>query len=381
MSRTLSGLIAGDTDLTVNVNLENISASNVASGIFAVERIPDLSATKITSGTLTTARIPTLPVSKVSFLNSDVNLGSGGLVVDDVNAVDIVCSNDILTEDLNVSGVFKTDHIQTSSAVTFVDFDNTDVELGTGDLYCQNITATNAIQATGAVSGAQVNAGTIYATGNTTLQGTLSSQSITTNNGNIAMGTGELTCDVISCGDIGSTGTIICNGLTTTDDDVSLGTGNLSCQDITTTGSIIRGPSGLAGVSSPGPLATVIYFKVGEAITQGYAVKITSDMEVRHYTSSTSDNCVGIALETKDPLTAGVQNVVGVQVNGLMKATISATPLTGTLANAQVCGVSSGLITSTGGTEASSDDEFIICHLGTAGTYDSLVMWVRGSVY
>ena len=134
MSRTLSGLIAGDTDLTVNVNLENISASNVASGIFAVERIPDLSSTKITSGTLTTARIPTLPVSKVSFLNSDVNLGSGGLVVDDVNATDIVCSNDILTEDLNVSGVFKTDHIQTSSAATFVDFDNTDVELGTGDL-------------------------------------------------------------------------------------------------------------------------------------------------------------------------------------------------------------------------------------------------------
>ena len=98
MSRTLSGLIAGYTDLTVNVNLENISAGNVVSGIFAVERIPDLSATKITSGTLTTDRIPTLPVSKVSFLNSDVNLGSGGLVVDDVNAVDIVCSNDILTE-------------------------------------------------------------------------------------------------------------------------------------------------------------------------------------------------------------------------------------------------------------------------------------------
>ena len=77
MSRTLSGLIAGDTDLTVNVNLENISAGNVVSGIFAVERIPDLSSTKITSGTLSTDRIPTLPVSKVSFLNNNLDLGSG----------------------------------------------------------------------------------------------------------------------------------------------------------------------------------------------------------------------------------------------------------------------------------------------------------------
>ena len=118
---------------------------------------------------------------------------------------------------------------------------------------------------------------------------------------------------------------------------------------------------------------------MGEAITQGYAVKITSDMEVRHYTSSPSDNCVGIALESKDALTAGVQNVVGVQINGLMKATISTVPLT--VAAGQVCGVSSGLITSSGFTEAAHEDEFIICHLGTAGTYDSLVMWVRGSVY
>jgi len=344
MSRTLSGLIAGDTDLTVNVNLENISAGNVVSGIFAVERIPDLSATKITSGTLTTAQIPTLPVSKVSFLNSDVNLGSGGLVVDDVNAVDIVCSNDILTEDLNVNGTLKTDHIQTSSSATFVNFDNTDVHLGTGDLYCDSITAANAIQATGAVSGAQVNAGTIYATGNTTLQGTLSSQSITTNNGNIAMGTGDLTC-----------------------------------QDISTTGSFTRGPSTLAGVSSPGPLATIVYFRVGEAITLGYAVRIAGDMEVRHYTSSSTDNCVGIAIETKGTHTGGVQNVVGVQVNGLMKATIDPTPLTGTLADGQVCKCVSGLLTSTGGTLAEEDDDFIICHLGTAG--ESLVMWVRGSVY
>ena len=66
MSRTLSGLMSGDTDLTIDVNLENITASNVTSGILDVARIPDLSATKITSGTLATARIPSLSASKIT---------------------------------------------------------------------------------------------------------------------------------------------------------------------------------------------------------------------------------------------------------------------------------------------------------------------------
>ena len=66
MSRTLSGLISGDTDLTINVNLENITASNVVSGIFDVARIPDLSANKITTDTLGTARIPNLSATKIT---------------------------------------------------------------------------------------------------------------------------------------------------------------------------------------------------------------------------------------------------------------------------------------------------------------------------
>ena len=66
MSRTLSGLMSGDTDLTINVNLENITASNVASGIFDTARIPDLSSNKITSDTLGTARIPNLSASKIT---------------------------------------------------------------------------------------------------------------------------------------------------------------------------------------------------------------------------------------------------------------------------------------------------------------------------
>ena len=66
MSRTLSGLMSGDTDLTINVNLENITASNVVSGIFDVARIPDLSANKITTDTLGTARIPDLSATYVN---------------------------------------------------------------------------------------------------------------------------------------------------------------------------------------------------------------------------------------------------------------------------------------------------------------------------
>ena len=66
MSRTLSGLISGDTDLTINVNLENITASNVVSGILDVARIPDLSSNKITSDTLATARIPDISATKIT---------------------------------------------------------------------------------------------------------------------------------------------------------------------------------------------------------------------------------------------------------------------------------------------------------------------------
>ena len=66
MSRTLSGLMSGDTDLTINVNLENITASNVVSGILDTARIPDLSSNKITSDTLGTARIPNLSASKIT---------------------------------------------------------------------------------------------------------------------------------------------------------------------------------------------------------------------------------------------------------------------------------------------------------------------------
>ena len=75
MSRTLSGLMSGDTDLTINVNLENITASNVVSGIFDEARIPDLSSNKITSDTLGTARIPNLSASKIT--SGNLTLGDG----------------------------------------------------------------------------------------------------------------------------------------------------------------------------------------------------------------------------------------------------------------------------------------------------------------
>ena len=86
MSRTLSGLISGDTDLTINVNLENITASNVVSGIFDVDRIPDLSSNKITSDTLGTDRIPNLSASKIT--SGNLTLPSGNLTLGNGNTLE-----------------------------------------------------------------------------------------------------------------------------------------------------------------------------------------------------------------------------------------------------------------------------------------------------
>ena len=63
MSRTLSGLVMGDTDLTINVQLSDLSADNITSGLLDDARIPNL---QDLSGTLTLSQIPDIPTSKIT---------------------------------------------------------------------------------------------------------------------------------------------------------------------------------------------------------------------------------------------------------------------------------------------------------------------------
>jgi hypothetical protein len=79
MSRTLSGLISGDSDLDVKVSLAEVPASI------------------LTSGTLDADRLPTIPTTKVGFANQDIDLGTGSLTLSGLSgfqqATDIAINN------------------------------------------------------------------------------------------------------------------------------------------------------------------------------------------------------------------------------------------------------------------------------------------------
>jgi hypothetical protein len=66
MAYNLRTGLLGSGDIDINVNLQNLSADNIVSGIFGVARIPDLDASKITTGTLDSNRIPDLDAGKIT---------------------------------------------------------------------------------------------------------------------------------------------------------------------------------------------------------------------------------------------------------------------------------------------------------------------------
>jgi hypothetical protein len=73
MAYNLRTGLLGSGDIDINVNLQNLSADNIVSGIFDVARIPDLDAGKITTGTLDTNRIPDLDAGKITTGTLDSN--------------------------------------------------------------------------------------------------------------------------------------------------------------------------------------------------------------------------------------------------------------------------------------------------------------------
>ena len=67
MSYNLRTGLMGSSEVDINVNLQNLSADNITSGVFHQDRIPTLAKTKISgTGTWAESDIPSLNASKIA---------------------------------------------------------------------------------------------------------------------------------------------------------------------------------------------------------------------------------------------------------------------------------------------------------------------------
>jgi hypothetical protein len=125
MSRTLSGLISGDTDLNVTVSLAHVPASILTSGKVSVDHIPlNIPKTNISSaGTFAVTDLPTnIPLSKTT-ADHDLNLGTHGLTANVVTCANVVASTNVnclnvTTTSMDVTGATLVNGLSSSSDVT-----------------------------------------------------------------------------------------------------------------------------------------------------------------------------------------------------------------------------------------------------------------------
>ena len=118
MSYNLRTGLTGSADLDINVNLQNLDASNITSGTFTSAQIPNLDAAKITTGLLDVDRIPALNATQITtgqFPDARIS---------DVSAA-------------KVTGQLDPD--------TQVDFLNKDIDLGTGDFAASTLEVTTKV--------------------------------------------------------------------------------------------------------------------------------------------------------------------------------------------------------------------------------------------
>lgn len=224
MSRTLSGLVSGDTDLDINVSLADVPASI------------------LTSGQLSVDRIPTLPTSKIQ-QNQDLNIGTGQLTTAAVVSTGVSTNSLTATGNITASGfITATGNIVSSATIT-----------GNNIISTHGLTSTGLNTQGGDISTAEVGG----LTGNVTC-GHLTTTGVTAS-GNINAGTNAL-----SCGAITTSG-----ALDTTSHDVT-------CGHLTTT-----------GITASGEInADTHHITAGEVTTDSLAVDTVTkrDINASHLT-------------------------------------------------------------------------------------------------
>lgn len=117
---------------------------------------------------------------------------------------------------------------------------NGNCDLGGGTLTCNTMNASWNITVGNGITcwGIQCVGGGLNTNGGSIAVGPVTCSIINTANGNIIMGTGDLSCDVITAG------AITCTSVNTTNGNITMGTGDLTCDQITTTGNISTGATG-----------------------------------------------------------------------------------------------------------------------------------------
>ena len=117
-----TGLI-GSGDIDINVSLSDLTAANITSGVFTVDRIPDMSANKITADTLDAVRIPNISANKITADTLDAaripNISATKITADTLDTARIpnISANKITSDTLHVDRIPNLDAAKITSGV------------------------------------------------------------------------------------------------------------------------------------------------------------------------------------------------------------------------------------------------------------------------
>lgn len=117
-NQTAKKVLAAPNGATGKPSFRELGASDITSGTFATDRIPNLDASKINSGTISTERIPALDASKVAsgvFNKSRIPNLEMDKVPDALAKSDLVART-ITLDNLSMTGAYDTYNLKTDIA-------------------------------------------------------------------------------------------------------------------------------------------------------------------------------------------------------------------------------------------------------------------------